>query len=130
MGRSWARILAMIGERRSESRGPIPAPVPTVLIDPPRPVRVLDGDGRPVRVTDRGAVPMPPAQFAFDDGSPTIAITSWAGPWPVDERWWDPASARQVARFQLVDVQGRAYLVSCEMDADHGPRWQLVACYD
>ena len=21
----------------------------------------------------------------------------WAGPWPVDERWWDPASARRVA---------------------------------
>jgi protein ImuB len=91
---------------------------------------VLDDDGRPVRVTDRGAVPMPPAQFGFDDGSTTIAITSWAGPWPVDERWWDPASARHVARFQLVDVQGRAYLVSCEMGAGNGPRWQLEACYD
>ena len=127
---SWGDDPEPIRSPEQPWPGRIPAPVPTVLIDPPRPVRVLDGDGRSVRVTDRGAVPMPPAQFAFDDGSPTIAITSWAGPWPVDERWWDPASARQVARFQLVDVQGRAYLVSCEMDADHGPRWQLEACYD
>ncbi|HEY7814878.1 MAG TPA: DNA polymerase Y family protein, partial [Nakamurella sp.] len=110
--------------------GRIPAPVPTVLIDPPRPIRVLDDDGRLVRVTDRGAVPMPPARFAFDDAGPTTAITSWAGPWPVDERWWDPACARQAARFQLVDVRGRAYLVTCEMGAGPEPRWQLEACYD
>jgi protein ImuB len=101
-----------------------------VLVDPPRPVRVLDDDGRLVRVTNRGAVPTPPARLGFDDAGPTTAITSWAGPWPVDERWWDPTSARQVARFQLVDVQGRAYLVSCEIGAGTGPQWQLEACYD
>jgi protein ImuB len=110
--------------------GRMPAPSPTVLIDPPRPVRVLDERGRTVRVTDRGAVPMPPARFALGGDGPPTAITSWAGPWPVDERWWDPAAARQIARFQLVDVAGRAYLVSCELSAGADPQWQLEACYD
>ncbi len=104
----------------------LPAPAPSVLIDPPRPVQVLDEAGRPVRVTDRGAVPMPPARFGLGGEQP-VAVTSWAGPWPVDERWWDAASARRAARFQLVDVRGRAFLVRCELAV---PRWTLEAVYD
>ena len=39
--------------------------------------------------------PSPPALFAMGDETPA-AITSWAGPWPVDERWWSAAEARRV----------------------------------
>jgi protein ImuB len=56
-----------------------------------------------------------------------VAITSWAGPWPVDERWWSPGAARSVVRCQLVDVRGRAYLVSGTMPVGE---WQLDAVYD
>ena len=38
------------------------------------------------------------------------AITAWAGPWPVTERWWDPARARREARFQFVTEDGLACL--------------------
>lgn len=108
--------------------GQLPAPAPSVLLDPPRPAQVLDEARRPVRVTDRGAMPFPPALLAMD-GSPEItAITSWAGPWPVDERWWSPDAARRVVRCQLVDVRGRAYLVTGSMDP--APRWQVDALYD
>jgi protein ImuB len=108
--------------------GRLPAPAPTVLVDPPRPVQVLDDARRPVFITARGAVPMPPAHFGIGEDRP-VAITSWAGPWPVDERWWSVDAVR-VARFQLVDVHGRAYLVSCQMsDASH-PQWTLDALYD
>src|SRR6266542_1174265 len=93
--------------------GHLPAPAPSVLIDPPRPVQVLDEAGRPVTVTERGAVPMPPTRFA--SGAEMTAIQFWAGPWPVDERWWSPDSPGRVVRFQLVDVHGRAYLVAYEM---------------
>ncbi|MCL2780817.1 MAG: DNA polymerase Y family protein [Actinomycetia bacterium] len=99
--------------------GRLPAPAPTVLIDGPRPVRVLDSAGRSVVVTDRGAVPRPPVRLGIG-GAALTAITSWAGPWPVDERWWDPGSARRVAAFQLVDAAGRAYLVNCELGGDDG----------
>jgi protein ImuB len=104
--------------------GRLPAPAPSVLLDPPRPAQVLDEAGRPVRVTDRGAVPFPPARFRF--GGDLLAVQSWAGPWPVDERWWS-ADAQAAVRCQLVDVSGRAYLVSCALP-DGG--WRVEAIYD
>jgi protein ImuB len=108
--------------------GQLPAPAPSVLLDPPRPAQVLDDAGRSVVVTARGAVPNPPARFGF--AGDLVAIASWAGPWPVDERWWNPESARNVVRCQLVDVRGRAFLVSATMVADAAPRWQVEAIYD
>lgn len=113
--------------------GQIPAPAPSVLLDPPRPAQLLDAARRPVLVTERGAMPAPPALFGT--GSQLSAVASWAGPWPVDERWWSPDDARRVVRCQIVDVHGRAYLVSGTMpsttadDAD-APRWQVDAIYD
>ncbi|WP_375496714.1 DNA polymerase Y family protein [uncultured Jatrophihabitans sp.] len=107
--------------------GQLPAPAPSVLLDPPQPAQVLDADRRPVVVTDRGAVPAPPALFAMGGETPT-AIASWAGPWPVDERWWSPESARRAVRCQVVDVRGRAFLVSGIMTPQ--PHWQVDAIYD
>jgi protein ImuB len=104
--------------------GRLPAPAPSVLLDPPRPAEVLDEAGRPVRVTERGAVPHPPARFRF--GRETVGVQSWAGPWPVDERWWS-RDARTVVRCQLVDVRGRAYLVTCGLPDG---RWLVEAIYD
>ncbi|MGI8677860.1 MAG: hypothetical protein ACR2LX_04070 [Jatrophihabitans sp.] len=108
--------------------GQLPAPAPSVLLDPPRPAQVLDAARRPVIVTERGAMADPPALFGM--GSDITAVTSWAGPWPVDERWWSPESARRVVRCQLVDVRGRAYLVSGTMSETGPPRWQVDAIYD
>ena len=106
--------------------GQLPAPAPTVLLDPPRPAQLLDAGRRPVRVTERGAMPSPPALFGFQGD--VTAVTSWAGPWPVDERWWSPDSARRVVRCQVVDVRGRAYLVTGTMSPE--PAWQVEAIYD
>jgi protein ImuB len=112
--------------------GRLPAPAPTVLLDPPRPAQLLDAARRPVVVTDRGAMPAPPALFGL--GGEVTAVSSWAGPWPVDERWWSPDSARRVVRCQIVDVRGRAYLVTGTMPPadgdDPAPRWQVDAIYD
>ncbi|MGI8667361.1 MAG: DNA polymerase Y family protein [Jatrophihabitans sp.] len=133
--------------------GRLPSPAPSVLVEPPRPVRVLDQFGRTVLVTERGAVPAAPARFSLVDPAATAAldaagaldlagspgragpgsaqaltgITAWAGPWPVDERWWDPVSARRLARLQLVDTSGRAYLVCFDVTAQ---RWLLEGVYD
>jgi len=108
--------------------GRLPDPAPSVLLDPPRPAQLLDAARRPVVVTERGTMPAPPALFGLDDG-PVTAVTSWAGPWPVDERWWSAEEARRVVRCQVVDVRGRAYLVVGTM-ADAGARWQVTAVYD
>lgn len=109
--------------------GQLPAPAPSVLLDPPRPARLLDDSGHAVLVTERGAVPRPPVRFAVGDERPVV-ITSWAGPWPVDERWWSTGGeggARHVVRCQVVDVRGRAFLLSGTMPAGS---WQVEAVYD
>jgi protein ImuB len=124
------------GEDRLATREPsqpwpgrLPSPAPSVLIDPPSPVQVLDDSGHPVVVTERGAVVRPPARLGIGNDAP-VEVTSWAGPWPVDERWWDPASSARVARLQLVDVRGRAYLVAGAMTREANPQWALEGVYD
>ena len=124
------------GDEPSATRSPeqpwpgrLPAPAPSVLIDPPRPVQVLDEAGRAVTVTERGSVPMPPARLCFSGERP-VQIQHWAGPWPVDERWWSESGTGIRARFQLVDVRGQAYLVACAMRAGQPPSWTLEARYD
>jgi protein ImuB len=107
--------------------GRLPSPAPSVIIEPPRPVQVLDDSGRSVLVTDRGTIPAPPARFVVEPNSPAAAITAWAGPWPVDERWWDASSRQHLARLQLVDAVGRAYLVCFTVSEQ---RWYLEGIYD
>ncbi len=122
----WGDEPAALRSPQQPWPGHLPAPAPSVLLDPPRAAQVLDAGGRAVTVTDRGAMPAPPALFAMGSEKP-VAVTSWAGPWPVDERWWNPDAARHVVRCQIVDVRGRAYLVSLTMPAGD---WQVDAVYD
>lgn len=103
--------------------GRLPTPSPACVLSEPRPCEVLDPQGRPVQVTGRGAVSAPPAVLV--QGGRRQPVVAWAGPWPVEERWWDPAAARRRARFQLVTDRGDALLVSLE-----GGAWQVEARYD
>ena len=41
---------------------------------------------------------------------PPQPIIGWAGPWPLDERWWDEHRHRRMARFQVVTADGAAHL--------------------
>jgi protein ImuB len=54
-----------------------------------------------------------------------VPIDAWAGPWPIDELWWNPEQARQVARFQITSVDGSAWLLIVEND-----QWWTEARYD
>ena len=54
-----------------------------------------------------------------------MPIDAWAGPWPIDELWWDPDQARQVARFQVTGLNGSAWLLIVEND-----QWWTEARYD
>ena len=58
-------------------------------------------------------------------GGPWSAVTAWAGPWPVDERWWDDAAHRRRSRWQVLTADGTAHLLSQE-----GDRWEVEATYD
>jgi protein ImuB len=102
--------------------GSLPAPSPAMVHVPAKPIEVLDGSGSLVRVSGRGVVSAAPAQVRV--GGSLEAVQAWAGPWPVDERWWDAARARRAARFQVLTASGRLLLVGVE----HGA-WWLTADY-
>jgi protein ImuB len=104
--------------------GRIPAPSPATVLPEPVPAQVVGSDGTPVTVTDRYAVTAPPARLTVA-GRPPATVVGWAGPWPVDERWWDPPAARQRARFQLLAADGTAWLVALADD-----RWEVEAVYE
>ncbi|MEU7794510.1 DNA polymerase Y family protein [Micromonospora tulbaghiae] len=104
--------------------GRIPPPSPAVVLPTPLPADVRDAAGEPVVVSARLAVSAAPARLTVGAGRPA-EITGWAGPWPVDERWWAPAEARRRARFQVSLADGAALLLAVE-----GGQWLVEAIYD
>jgi protein ImuB len=103
--------------------GRIMGAAPGVVYPVAREAEVTDDDGRPVTVSGRCAISAPPAWLAAGDGPPR-RVTGWAGPWPLAERWWDPAAARRRARFQLATDDGRAWLAVVQ-----DGRWLIEAGY-
>ncbi|MEO6571152.1 MAG: DNA polymerase Y family protein [Ilumatobacteraceae bacterium] len=102
--------------------GALPAPTPTVVPETPTSVELLDDHDRPVFVTGRGVVSGPPSTIVV--GTSRSRVTAWAGPWPIEQRWWSPERTRRLARFQLVTDRGTAYLVGVEQQ-----RWSILAIY-
>ncbi len=112
--------------RLDRGAGPWPGslPAPSAMIVPRQPVAVdvLDRDGAAVRVTGRGEVSAPPAVLVA--GNARQPIVAWAGPWPVEQRWWSAERSRRVARFQVVTERGDAHLLGVEQQ-----RWSILATY-
>lgn len=130
--------------------GQLPTPLPGTVFSPRHPVHVFSGDDRPVSVDERGAVSAPPVRFWAAQGTNeqtsseqtpsgpgpsrqsssrqnsdgVHAIAAWAGPWPIDERWWSD-DARTAWRFQAVDDGGCAWLLVLDANG-----WWLEARYD
>jgi protein ImuB len=104
--------------------GRLPSPSPVAVHPDPIPAEVLDYQGAPVRVDGRGSLTAPPHRIGVG-GLPLVEVVAWAGPWPVDERWWDAGARRRRARFQVVTADGVAQVVVLE-----GGRWQVTATYE
>ena len=125
------------GGRKRVSRPPVlppwpgrlPRPAPALVLAQPLAAVVLDRTGALVGVSARLELTGDPASLLLEKGpveqGGLIEIVGWAGPWPVDERWWAPDEARRRARFQVALVDGRALLLS--LFAGH---WSVEAIYD
>ena len=104
--------------------GQLPEPSPSVLADDP--VELLDVQGNPVRVTRRGMFSADPVRLtgAGWDGS----LRWWTGPWPVDERWWDPqrTTSGRTARAQVLLNETATALLLCYRQQ----RWHLEGVYE
>lgn len=69
-------------------------------------IRLIDATAKDVQVTAEAVLSSVP--YAVGWGKHRYMVVGWAGPWPVDTLWWQPAHAedpdkpRRVARLQLV----------------------------
>jgi protein ImuB len=104
--------------------GRLPPPAPATVLPEPEPAEVLDEHDRPVTVSARLALSAAPARLRIAQDAP-VEITAWAGPWPLDERWWAPGEGRRSARFQVTLEDGRALLLAVSAG-----RWSVEASYD
>lgn len=100
--------------------GQIPSPLPATVPATPVPARVLDDDGSPVTVGERGVLHGMPARVEVSKRR--YEVTGWAGPWPVHERWW--AGGRPRTYVQVVCGETALLL------AGEGESWWVEGFYD
>ena len=93
-----------------------------MLLDDP--VELLDSQGNPVQVTSRGVFSADPVRLEAPNRDGPLRW--WAGPWPVDERWWDPERAKtgRTARAQVLVDCGRE-----EQNGGSDPGVAFLLCY-
>lgn len=94
--------------------GAIPGPLPAMIGHPSAKVVIVDSAGGPVYVTAEAVLNADPAGMQW--GASRYLIKAWAGPWPVQGRWWK--DERPVARLQLVGVDKHG----------HEKAWLLLWC--
>jgi protein ImuB len=93
-------------------------------------VQVVDKNKNLLRVSARHELSAEPEQLIINQQN--YKVVSWAGPWPIEEKWWDAARSRRLVRLQVViekptqqDAQQvQALLVTLE----HG-EWSIAAIY-
>jgi protein ImuB len=118
--------VAETGSRRPEVPpwpGRLAGPAPAVVHQPPWPADVRDGEGLPVGVTGRRVISAPPVEVIIGGGRPQ-PVLGWAGPWPLEERWWE-AGGRRKAWLQVLLEGGAAYLLARQRG-----RWWVEASYE
>jgi protein ImuB len=81
--------------------GRLPAPSPTTVLARSAPIELWDSSGKPVRVTDGYLLTSAPVAAAVDGRRP-VPVHGWAGPWPLDQRWWDPTAGWRGSRLQVL----------------------------
>lgn len=125
---SWGEDLAPAHDTDPPWPGRLPAPSPSRVPARPLPAEVFDDVGRLVGVSGRGKLTGVPYRIAVD-GNPPRRVLIWAGPWPVEERWWEPGGGRRCAQLQAVlDAEPAgplAVLLACETG-----RWKVEGIYE
>lgn len=117
--------LVPFGERAPDKTegdwpGAIPAPLPARLgggpAHPAARVVLIDAEARKIQVTAEAVLNAQP--YALGWGTKHYLVTAWAGPWPVDGKWWE-VNPQRVARLQIV-----AKRVAGEEEEQHA--WLLL----
>jgi protein ImuB len=122
------QVLTTWGEKAADGEagplpGALPQPFPGTVFALPPDVVLQDDEGRNVWI-DNAELSGTPASLVF--GERRLGLVSWAGPWPVTERWWDVAKARYAHRLQVLDERGIGWLLT----TSQGHEWRIEARYD
>lgn len=104
--------------------GALPGPAPMRVHRPALEAQVVDVSGAMVAVDGRALLSGVPARV-WTSAHDWCEVQHWSGPWPLDERWWDPQRRRRRARLQVVLRGGVALLLVIE-----DGRWWVEATYD
>ena len=135
--------------------GAIPDPAPATVPPAPVSVQVLDAGGAPVTVDRRLALSAPPTWVRLQaDPRDELALAanrhpssghvgqlkgpvwdrpqpvdSWAGPWPIAQRWWSQDGSRSAYLQVALQRRGRESTAAV-LVAFRGGEWELEAIYD
>jgi protein ImuB len=106
--------------------GRLPSPSPATVPAEPVAAEVLDASAAPVGVSGRHRLTGRPAAVSVA-GRPARAVLAWAGPWAVEEAWWERGGVRRRARLQVLldGVEQTALLLVRE-----GRAWAVEGVYD
>jgi len=111
-------------------RGAVPNPSPSVVYSEPIQVQINDQFGKLLSVSARHELSASPVSVII--GATHYKVNSWAGPWPVEERWWDSARSRRLVRLQLVcekiTVDSALQILAMLVILEHG-EWTVAAIY-
>lgn len=133
--------------------GSLERPSPARVWCRPQAIEVVDGDACRVAVNGRGVISAAPCRVrpvgAGDGDERWWQVRAWAGPWCIDERWWDPIAHRRRARLQVVlgtdtaqqpgrgpqsgrgeSVQGHPSTTSAHLLTLEDGSWWMEATYD
>jgi protein ImuB len=107
--------------------GAVPRPSPASIAVVAPEAQELNAAGVPVGVTGRHELNAQPAVVTVSGH--TYAVMRTAGPWPVEERWWDARRKRRHVRLQLL-VQNKRGALRVFLMGLENHQWRLLARYD
>lgn len=108
--------------------GALPAPSPSTVYTVAFPAHVRDALDVDVTVGGRHELTGVPASVRC--GELTYRVVSWAGPWPVEERWWDPRRRRRMARLQVLVEDPRTSAQHVLLLVIENKKWVVSALYN
>lgn len=119
----WGDVKEDITHTEQPWPGHIPFVVPPSVNSEPVPIKVVDEENNSVEVNAKALMSAKPKRVQINNS--WHELRAWAGPWPVDERWWDHKTHKRRARLQVVTTDEQAYLLAIE-----GGQWWLEASFD
>jgi protein ImuB len=108
--------------------GRLPSPSPALVFAEPLVATVFDAAGAEVGVSGRHTVDAVPYQVSVAGRAPR-RVRGWAGPWSVDERWWQPDGGARRTRLQVLVDDGDHGEAGLLLIRENG-RWTVEGTYE